>query len=389
MSPVTLSRTVGDVQATPWRPSQSDAFIALGTAVALLLLTLIATEEGSSPADLGAFLLSGLVGLALLWRRRYPTAVAAVSLLLVVAYHMLGYPALGNLPLAVALLSASYYSATIPAVVIAAVAVLGTLTWFLVGESRELTEALNFVVRESGVLAAVILTGWVLRKRKQLAEESEERLQLVKADQEARSARRLAEERLKIARDIHDVVAHTVAVIGVQAKVAAETLHDDPEQAERALKIINDSTRDATTELRATVGGLRSESLRPTPRLDHLQDLVDSLSSDGLTVEVVFKGEARELSGLVELVAYRVVQEALTNVVRHASASKAVVEIDYAKTGLTVSVSDDGTGEAVSEGHGITGMRERLETVAGSLSIDAADLGGLRVTASLPTTDPR
>jgi signal transduction histidine kinase len=371
------------------KPNLTDVVIALGTTVGLLLLTQIAREAGSSPPDLVAYLLSGLVGLILLWRRRFPTGVAAVSMLLVYTYHILGYPALGNLPLAAALMSASYFSATGSAVIIGSLSITGTLIWFLVGESRDLAESLNFVISEIGVLAAVILTGWVLRSRKELAEESEERLRLAKADQEARSARRIAEERLKIARDIHDVVAHTVAVIGVQAKVAAETLDDSPGEAEKALQIINEATRDATAELRATVGVLRSQSLHPAPRLNQVRELVDSVASGDLAVELEFRGESRQLGDLVELVAYRVVQEALTNVVRHASATKARVEIEYGDAELIVTVSDDGVGGAPAEGYGITGMRERVEAIGGNLSIGAADLGGLCVLTRLSTGDRR
>lgn len=367
-----------------------DTAVAVGTAVAMLVLTQIATEEGSAPPDLVAYLLAGLIGMALLWRRNHPTGVAVASLFLVLAYHALGYPAIGSLPLAVALLNASYYSATIPAVAIAAVTMSGTLIWFLVGESRAVGEAVNFAIREAAILAAVILTGAVLRSHRQLAEESAARLRLMKADQEARSARRLAEERMQIAREIHDVVAHTVAVIGVQAKVAAETLRDSPEDAEKALRIINDSTRDASSELQATVGVLRSHpSLTPAPRLDQLEELVQSVAAGGLDVELSRPEEPREVSGLVELVAYRVVQEALTNVVRHASATRAIVEIDFNTTELAVTVYDDGSGGEITEGFGITGMRERVDAIGGNLEIGPASIGGLRVEARLPVGDAR
>lgn len=388
MSEAPVARTVAGVDHdtdTPWRTTGTDLAVATGTAVGLLLLTLIATEEDAGPPDVWAFLLAGLVGVPLLWRRRFPAAVAFVSLLLVLAYHALGYPALGNLPLAVALMSASYYGTTIPAVVVATLAIAGTLAWFLIGEARALSESISFVIRELAVLASVILAGSVLRSRRLLDEESRERLRLERADQEARAGQRIAEERMEIAREIHDVIAHTVALIGVQARVAADTLHDSPDDAEQALQIINDSTRDASSELRATVGVLRRQPSRtPAPRLDQIEELIDSVEAGGPGVELVRSGRPENLSGLVELVAYRVVQEALTNVVRHASATKVVVELTTNAAELVVVVSDDGIGGGVTEGFGISGMRERVEAVEGNLVIGAADIGGVRVQATIP-----
>lgn len=389
-----FSRTVGNVTgdiAPPWSVRRTDLAVAGGTALALLLLTVIATEEDSTPVDVRAFVLSGLVGVVLLWRRRYPIGVLVASLVLVVAYHSLGYPALGNLPLTAALMSATYYRTAAPAVAVASISIAGTFAWFLIGESRDLAESINFVIQESAILAAVILAGSVLRSRRQLDEQSRERLRLARADQEARASKRMTEERMQIAREIHDVVAHTVAVIGVQAKVAMDTLSSSPGEAEQALKIIDRSTRDATAELRATVGVLRSNpSLSPAPRLDQLQSLVESLSAGGdLSVELETSGDSRQLSGLVELVAYRVVQEALTNVVRHANAANALVEVDFGKSELTVSVADDGTGGEATTGHGIAGMRERVEAAGGSFSIGPSRLGGVSVLARLPIEEQR
>jgi signal transduction histidine kinase len=364
-----------------------DAGIAAGVAAALLLLAGIASEEGASPLDLVAYGLAALVGVVLLWRRRFPTGVAVASLLLVFAYHALDYPAIGNLPLAFALLNASYHSATLAASGVAAVALAGTLGWFLVGEARPLAEAFNLVVRESGVLAAVILTGSVLRSRRLLAEETQERIRLVRADQEAQAERRRVEERMAIAREIHDVVAHTVALIGVQARAAADSFHDAPGEAEKALRVIGESTREATAELQATINVLRGGAPSPTPApaLDQLKDLVDSASASGVDVHLNVNGEQRRLSGLVELVAYRVIQEALTNVVKHAAATSAQVDVTFGRRELEVAVSDDGIGGPLIGGHGISGMRERVEATGGSLSVGPSPHGGFLVSARIPT----
>lgn len=372
---------------TDRRPQPVDAAIAIGAALALMLLAGIATEEGATPPDLVAYGLAALVGVVLLWRRRFPTGVAVASLLLVFAYHASGYPALGNLPLAFALLNASYQSATWAASGVAAVAIAGSLGWFLVGEERPLAEAFNFVVREMGVLAAVILTGSVLRSRRLLAEETQERIRLARADEEARAAQRRTEERIAIAHEIHDVVAHTVALIGVQARAAADSFHDAPEDAEKGLQMISKSSREATSELQATISVLRSgeSSPAPAPTLDDVKALVDSVSASGLEVRLNAGGEERKLSALVELVAYRVIQEALTNVVKHAEATCARVDLIFDRGELRVEVSDDGVGGQPTGGHGISGMRERVEAAGGSLTVGRSADGGLVVSARIPT----
>jgi signal transduction histidine kinase len=378
------------VNKTPARlqsPLLVDAAIAGGATITLLLLAVIATEEGSRPPDAVAYMLAALIGVVLLGRRRYPTGVAVLSFLLVFVYHSLDYPAIGNMALAFALFNASYQSATLAASVIAAVAVAGSLGWFLVGEQRPLTEAFNFAVRELGVMAAAILTGSVLRSRRLLAEQTQEQIRQARADEEAQAERLRVEERMAIAREIHDVVAHTVAVIGVQARAAADSLQDGPSEVEGALRVISESTREATAELRATISLLRGGELStaPVPRLDQLETLVESVATSGLDVEVRVTGEQRRLSGLVELVAYRVVQEALTNVVKHARATSARVELDYRRGELRLAVSDDGVGGQPSTGHGIVGMRERVEATGGSLSIGPSPDGGLQVAARIPT----
>ena len=368
------------------RPRLVDFSIAAVAAAALAALTAIATEQGATSRDLVAYLLAASVGVVLLWRRRHPTVIAVVSLLLVFAYHALGYPAIGNLPLAFALFNASYHSAAPAASAVAAVAVAGSLAWFLVGEARPLSDAVNFLLREMGIMAAVILTGAVLRSRHLLAEESQERVRLAKADQEARAARKIAEDRMEIAREVHDVVAHTVALIGVQARAAADALPDAPDVAAQALRVISDSTRQATAELQATVGLLRDgePNASPAPRLDQLGGLVESVAASGVDVELDTVGPHHGCLGLVEVVAYRVIQEALTNVVKHSGATRARVEVAFADDALCVVVSDNGVGGDLRAGHGIAGMRERLAAVGGRLGVGTSPDGGLQVTAIIP-----
>jgi signal transduction histidine kinase len=266
--------------------------------------------------------------------------------------------------------------------------VLGTLGWMLVGESQPLLESLGVVLRDGAIMVAVVMAGFATRGRRLLAAETRERLRLARVEQEARAAA----ERMRIARELHDIIAHTVAVIGVQARVASDTLSDDPEQARQALRVINDSTREATSELRATVEVLREGEdapLAPTPGLSHVPSLVEAVESGGLPVRLTVSGAERRLPGSVELTAYRVVQESLTNVVRHADATAAAIEIAYLPDALRITVSDDGIGGEAEPGFGITGMRERV--LAGGGVFEAGPTGntGFRVHALLPVERER
>jgi signal transduction histidine kinase len=186
-------------------------------------------------------------------------------------------------------------------------------------------------------------------------------------------------------------VAHSIASINVQAGVAVHVIDRNPEQARNALLAIKQTSKEALTELRATLGLLRQggESLPRTPAasLVQLDSLVATAARAGLPVEVSVRGEARPLSPAVEAAAYRIVQESLTNVVRHADAAGATVSVAYGPESLEIEVLDDGTGASGvdgSEGHGITGMRERAAAVGGRVDAGPRPEGGFRVWARLP-----
>ncbi|MFC7490062.1 MULTISPECIES: sensor histidine kinase [unclassified Knoellia] len=206
--------------------------------------------------------------------------------------------------------------------------------------------------------------------------------------------RREGEERLLIAQELHDVVAHHMSLINVQAGVALHLAQRErPEHVEPALRAIRDASSEALAELRSLVDVLRSDHApaprAPTVRLAALGDLVDRSRAAGLEVRVVRSGTQRELPAAVDLAAYRIVQEAITNVVRHAHAQHATVTLDH-DTDLTVTVEDDGRGadpDALVHGNGISGMTERARALGGSVAIDRSPLGGLRVRASIPARE--
>jgi signal transduction histidine kinase len=241
----------------------------------------------------------------------------------------------------------------------------------------------------SGVVAwslVVLAVGEVIRVRR-------ERMLTNRRARIESSRRKANEERLQIARELHDVVAHHISLINVQAGVALHIVDRRPEQAETALQAIKDASKEALVELRSLVGILRDVDeeapRKPTGTLASLNDLVERSGHAGLQVHKSVRGETRPLPSSVELAALRIVQEAITNVVRHAGAASAEIVLAYDPEALTVTVEDDGRGFVAgeSDGTGIIGMRERAETLGGTLEVGRGRTGGTRVLASLPLRD--
>ncbi|MFW5472666.1 sensor histidine kinase [Knoellia sp. CPCC 206450] len=206
--------------------------------------------------------------------------------------------------------------------------------------------------------------------------------------------RREGEERLLIAQELHDVVAHHMSLINVQAGVALHLAERRPESVEPALRAIRDASSEGLAELRSLVDVLRADHTpaprTPAVRLARLGDLVERSRVAGLEVTVDRTGSVGEVPAAVDLAAYRIVQEAITNVVRHAHARRATVSLDHGADALTVVVEDDGRGadlDRVAEGDGLVGMRERARALGGSVDLDRSPLGGLRVTASVPVRE--
>jgi signal transduction histidine kinase len=204
----------------------------------------------------------------------------------------------------------------------------------------------------------------------------------------------IMEERARIARELHDVVAHHVSVIAVQAETARLTTPDLPEEGKQRLAAIGQTARDSLTELRRLLGVLRadgSEAARsPQPGLDRLSELVDSARAAGTPVSLTLGGDVAPLPSGVDLTAYRIVQEALTNARRHAPGASVDVELRYEESLLRLRVSDDGPGppSADTSGHGLLGMQERAAMAGGKLSTGAAEGGGFLVEAELPIARP-
>jgi signal transduction histidine kinase len=232
-----------------------------------------------------------------------------------------------------------------------------------------------------------------LREVEQRAQRAERTREQAERTREQEARRRVTEERLRIAHDLHDSVGHQLALINVQAGVAEFLLDTDPGQARVALTHVTTATRSALEELHATVGLLREPGDSPAPTgpvvgLTGLAELFAAYRRSGLTVDQRVRGAVRRLPPAADLTAYRVIQESLTNVCKHAACRVARVQLSYHPDVLTIVVDDDGpppaTGPPPEAGHGIAGMRERVAALGGEFQAGPRPAGGFRVTATLP-----
>jgi signal transduction histidine kinase len=234
------------------------------------------------------------------------------------------------------------------------------------------------------------LVGRDMRRRRHHVEDLQSRAQRLEIEREEKALLAAAEERTRIARELHDVVAHSVSVIVAQAR-AGPLLLDDRTGAASAFRTIEATGRDALVELRRLLGILRSEdeqlAIGPQPGLDSLRSLVEQVSTSGVPVRLRVEGTPTSLPAGVDLAAYRIVQEALTNVVKHADAASADVVIRYRPAALEVAVVDDGIGAAAAGnggGHGLIGVRERVALYGGTVEAGPRDGGGYELRARLP-----
>jgi signal transduction histidine kinase len=263
---------------------------------------------------------------------------------------------------------------------------------FLYGETMFDGEPLYAAVT---VLAAM-WWGEAVRARRAYVAELRDRAERAERSREEEARRRVDEERLRIARELHDVVSHTIGVISVQAGVAAHLLHRRPDKAADSLAAIRQASDEALGELHAMLGVLRQGDgdggpapLAPAPGLAELDALVAQAAGAGIEVKVAVEGEPRRLPSAVDLACYRVVQESLTNVVRHAGASRAEITVSHHTGQVVIEVTDDGravssNGNGNGSGQGILGMRERARALGGSLEAGPRPGGGFRVRATLP-----
>ena len=381
-------------------PPWPDLLLGIGVATVALggVVSAPVHQIGFRDPDGVALLVSVLQGLPLVARRGFPFSVLLVVAAATVAFFALGYP-----PVSTALLGALVGTYSLAAHASPRVAVAGGLCSALVVLALVAVAALRSVdlaVGEVGALALMFLTAWVLgdrmRTRRAYLAELEQRATRLERERERDAEAAAAGERSRIARELHDVVAHGVSVIVLHARGAKEVMDTDAEALRRSLDLIERTGREALTELRTVLEALRADegedvARSPQPGLAELPNLVGQAGEAGLAVEYLIEGEPRPVPTGVGLSAYRIVQEALTNVRKHSTARTARLVLRYGADELLVQVEDDGPPRAHSgqPGHGLTGMRERVALFGGRLQAGPRHSGGYEVLAVLPLRGSR
>ncbi|MBJ7609647.1 MAG: sensor histidine kinase [Candidatus Dormibacteraeota bacterium] len=376
--------------------------IALVVFEALAMVGTIGASRGAaastSHVNALGFVLVGVAIAAAVLARVEPVIACVVTLACVLVYALLNFPG-GPIYLAIPV---TLFRAVDPERPRRSLA-LGLIAFGcqLAGTAvthgfSDLAQGVGGTVFSLGWIAAPLVLGHFVGTRRAYIASLAERARLAEQTREEEGQRLVTEERLRIARELHDVLSHTISVINVQAGMAAHVMDAKPEEARQAMLTVRRTSRDAMQELRSLLTVLRDEAAgqgpaAPAPRLDQLPALVATMDQAGLPTHLTTHGERASLPSVVDLAAYRIVQESLTNVLRHAHASSADVVITRTPTDIRVEVTDDGRATAAGNGasgarpgHGITGMRERATSLGGSLDAAPRPGGGFRVVAVLP-----
>jgi signal transduction histidine kinase len=379
-----------------WRQwlARHDRITDVLPAVPLLVIAVAATaagQDGWQEPRWHEVVWTALSCVPLAFRSRWPLGVALFTVagdltLMAVAPHIAPTPAASLIALYTLALRGSRRTAWIVGSV-SAVAITGV---YAATHAESVVTGAS-LLRFDFALAATALGRAVLNRRQNLAA-ARERAEHAERTREEEARRRVAEERVRIARDLHDVVAHHITLVNAQAGVAHHLMHASPDQAYEALAHIKDNSRAALDELRATVGLLRQPddapgSRAPIPRLADLDTLVEGFRASGLSVRVTRTGTPSPLAPATELTAYRIIQEALTNSHKHAAGSAAALVLDYGPHTLRVTVTDDGRPgppKGAGTGHGLVGMRERAAAIGGTVTAGPRPGGGFEVVAELP-----
>jgi signal transduction histidine kinase len=385
--------------ARPLPPLLADGLLACGLALLCVLSALSDRRRGENVPSLGLALLAALAP-ALFVRRRFPgTSLAAVACLQA-GIFALGMPPSANFAAELAApYSVALYGSRRVRLITAACAGVALIVLALpVSGHWDRGNALGLLLAGGGAW----LVGEVMRARRASVADLAERTARLERERDLEARRAAAEERLRIARELHDVVAHNLSVVVVQAQAAQRILDRDVERARGVVVSIERTGREALDEMRRLLGLLRAgepagdggaeQPFGPQPGLGRIGELVDQVRSAGLPVTLRVEGLQRPLEAAADLSAYRIVQEALTNSLKHAGPAHAEVVLRYRPGDLELTVSDDGRGGSArfdggpvpSSGHGLVGMRERVELFGGELAAGPRPGGGYQVRARLP-----
>jgi signal transduction histidine kinase len=343
------------------------------------IFTLLAVPNDRPPPSASQVVFVTVAYVSLAVRRRWPIGVLAV-----VALATIGYAAVGEGPETQLALGIAAYTgaAHLPRRTVGAVVTPIALAASLVTQLDEhmTTNWVELLIGSTFAVFLPILIGRIAFNRRAR----------IARDRERAATDAVTDERNRIARELHDVVAHAIGVMVVQAGAARTVVDRDPVAAKEAIGRVEETGRLGLAEMRRLIGVLTDDgstaARSPQPGLGDLDELVSTVRTAGLPVEVVRTGTARPLSAGADLTAFRVVQEALTNVLKHAGPAHARVSLWYQETGLTIEVADDGRGSTTptDDGHGLVGMRERVGLFGGHIETGARDGGGFVVRAQIP-----
>jgi signal transduction histidine kinase len=384
--------------ASAWVFDSALALVAAGLTTAFFVSEPMASGLPRGTLALG-YALALLHTLPLAARRRFPGAVLGISVASGLAFAAIGLPPFFLGPaILVAVYSVAAYGSRWIAVAGLAVAEAGLAAVQLTPVKHHGETLVGYM----GILVVAWLLGQFAHNYRAYAARLEERTAELERAREELARRAVTEERLRLARELHDVVAHAMSVIAVQSGVGAHVADSQPEEVGKALAAIEVTSRAALTELRRLLGVLRQDSdepqgdLSPVPGLADLDSLLAEVAKAGLAVRLRVEGTPSPLPAGVDLSAYRIVQEALTNVVKHAGLATAQVMIRYRDQEVVVEVTDDGRGVGAvagdgrkATGHGLIGMRERVAAFGGDLEVGPRPGGGFRVAARLPLAAER
>ncbi|MFP5252895.1 MAG: sensor histidine kinase [Actinomycetes bacterium] len=376
--------------AERYRPSRLDVAIA-GFFAGLVLLEAATSASVPDPVRHASLGVPAMAALA--WRRHFPLLVAAVVLVV----NPVANPG-GEFSIS---LSFGLLAYTVGRECGAPRAQLGLalmVGWFVTALVVENGGVVPSDVAAAGVLIGGTWTvGQFVRQRAQMAHDAHEHADRLLHEQELRAAAAVTEERVRLARELHDVVSHSISVVAVQAQAVRRRLPSELQREIDDLTTVETTAREVMAELRRLFGVLRTDGevtpLAPQPGLAELDRLAESVRATGLRVTVTRTGSDTPLPPGVDLAAYRIIQEAVTNAIRHAGASLVSVQVDRTPGAVEILVEDDGRGIAVPQGaqgpqgargHGLLGIRERAELYGGSLVVGTAPSGGVKVAARLP-----
>ncbi|MBC6447524.1 sensor histidine kinase [Actinokineospora sp. HBU206404] len=344
------------------------------------------------------YLLLAISGLSVAARRRLPVTVFAITSLASLVYFALGYPdRLACLGLFVAIYTLAAHGGRRSLLIAGVGTGLTSLGWLIAAADINPPAAIGWVFFRIGAAVISMTLGVSIHSRRVIAADAQRRAELAERSREEEARARVNAERLRIAREVHDTVAHAIAIINVQSGVTAHVLDKRPEQAREALGTIEKTSSRALREMRAILGVLRDgDDREPYPGLDQIHELTTKARDAGLEIALRQTEPDTPLPSAVGSAAYRIVQESITNVIRHVGPTKVTVSLEPGNDALRIRVTDDGgrggrggrgaaaAVDAPTSGRGIVGMRERCRLLGGELDAKSRPGGGFEVTALLP-----